>query len=273
MAITGRSSTRRDGRCHRISARTRRASRSPVLDLKENGLAPGWDSDGFRNHAFSHVRPLMSSQRAEHLRSIPVQLATCRIAEGSDRDVRKAPGEVRRSLGLPASAGVPVPRVLEVGNAVRLAARRRTHSQDSPIRACDRGCGGALLDPHVRGSAQSDLARPCLLSAPTANAVLRVGTPRSAALQPRCRLCWGLGYESQMRNYKGPYWARVPNYVTTEIDREDRHRNNWHNGRPKDGPCRCRDRRRKCVTPLIVSRFPVSDANEEAKGRKNVKKS
>lgn len=40
-------------------------------------------------------------------------------------------------------------------------------------------------------------------------------------LQPRCRRCWGLSYESQQWNYKGLLWQRFPLYVTTSITREE----------------------------------------------------
>jgi hypothetical protein len=38
----------------------------------------------------------------------------------------------------------------------------------------------------------------------------------------RCRRCWGLSYESQKWSYHGDWWARLPNYTTTERQREER---------------------------------------------------
>ena len=38
----------------------------------------------------------------------------------------------------------------------------------------------------------------------------------------RCRRCWGLSYESQKWSYHGDWWARLPNYTTTERRREER---------------------------------------------------
>lgn len=41
-------------------------------------------------------------------------------------------------------------------------------------------------------------------------------------VRPRCRRCWGLDYESQSWSYHGDWWARIPCYVTTEREREER---------------------------------------------------
>ena len=66
----------------------------------------------------------------------------------------------------------------------------------------------------------------------------RLYVPRPS-LQPRCRRCWGLSYQSQTWNYKGSEWDRLPCYVTTDNARQDRRR---------DARSRYAARRRSAIT-------------------------